>query len=38
VPRSSGDVENLIKKLANLSPQAIDYMTVILRKQGLQTQ
>jgi tripartite-type tricarboxylate transporter receptor subunit TctC len=38
VPMSSGDVENLIKKLASLSPQAIDYMTVILRKQALQTQ
>jgi tripartite-type tricarboxylate transporter receptor subunit TctC len=38
VPMLSGDVETLIKKLASLSPQAIDYMTVILRKQGLQTQ
>jgi tripartite-type tricarboxylate transporter receptor subunit TctC len=38
VPMSSNDVENLIKKLASVPPAAIDYMTVILRKQGLQTQ
>jgi hypothetical protein len=38
LPMSSGDVEMLIKKLASLPPPAIDYMTLILRKQGLQTQ
>jgi tripartite-type tricarboxylate transporter receptor subunit TctC len=38
LPMLSGDVETLIKKLASLPPPAIDYMTLILRKQGLQTQ
>ena len=37
-PMLSGDVEMLIKKLASLPLEAIDYMTLILRKQGLQTQ
>jgi hypothetical protein len=38
VPMLTRDVEMLIKRLAGLPPPAIDYMTEILRKQGLQTQ
>ncbi|MEA2904284.1 MAG: hypothetical protein QOI12_1671 [Alphaproteobacteria bacterium] len=37
-PMTSTDVETLIHRLGSLPPQAIDYMTVILRKQGLDTQ
>jgi tripartite-type tricarboxylate transporter receptor subunit TctC len=37
-PLSSSDVETLIRRLGSLSPQAIDYMTDILHKQGLETQ
>ena len=38
MPMSSGDVETLIHRLGSLPPQAIDFMTVILRKQGLEAQ
>lgn len=34
-PMQSGEVETLINRLGSLPPQAIEYMTVILRKQGL---
>ena len=37
-PMSSVDVEMLLHKLGSLPPEAIDYMTLILRKQGLETQ
>jgi tripartite-type tricarboxylate transporter receptor subunit TctC len=38
VPMSAPEIETLIKKLANLPPEATDYMTVILKKQGLNVQ
>ena len=38
VPMTSGDVEHLIGQLSTLPPEATDYMTVLLRKQGLQPQ
>jgi hypothetical protein len=34
----SGEVETLIQRLGSLPPQAIEYMAVILRKQGLEVQ
>ena len=37
-PMSASEVEDLIHTLGSLPPQAIDYMTVILRKQGLEAQ
>jgi hypothetical protein len=37
-PMSSKDVETLIHKLGSLPPEATEYMTVILRKQGLDVQ
>lgn len=38
VPMSAPEVETLIKKLAGLPPEATEYMTVILKKQGLDVQ
>ena len=38
VPMSATDVEKLIATLAELPPEAIDYMTGMLRKQGLDVQ
>jgi hypothetical protein len=38
VPLSATEVEALIRKLGSLPPEATEYMTVILRKQGLETQ
>jgi tripartite-type tricarboxylate transporter receptor subunit TctC len=38
VPMRSNEVESLINKLANLPNEATEYMTVVLRKQGLQVQ
>lgn len=38
VPLSAPEVEVLINKLASLPPEATEYMTVILRKQGLNVQ
>jgi tripartite-type tricarboxylate transporter receptor subunit TctC len=38
VPMNAADVEALIRKLAKLPPEATEYMTVILRKQGLDVQ
>ena len=38
VPMTSADVEHLIRQLSTLPPEATDYMTVVLRKQGLQAQ
>ena len=38
VPLSAPEVETLIKKLSSLPPEATEYMTVILRKQGLDVQ
>jgi len=37
-PVLHGDVETLIHRLGSLPPEAIGYMTVILRKQGLDVQ
>jgi tripartite-type tricarboxylate transporter receptor subunit TctC len=37
-PMSASDVEELISTLAELPQEAIDYMTVMLRKQGLDVQ
>ncbi len=37
-PMTAGDVEVLVRKLAGLPTEATDYMTVILRKQGLDVQ
>ncbi len=37
-PMTATDVEVLVKKLASLPNEATDYMTVILRKQGLDVQ
>jgi tripartite-type tricarboxylate transporter receptor subunit TctC len=36
VPMSVGEVEALIKTLAATSPQAVQYMSTLLRKQGLE--
>lgn len=36
VPFTASDVEALIKRLGSLPPEATDYITMILRKQGLQ--
>jgi tripartite-type tricarboxylate transporter receptor subunit TctC len=38
VPMTSADVEYLIRQLSTLPLEATDYMTVVLRKQGLQAQ
>jgi tripartite-type tricarboxylate transporter receptor subunit TctC len=38
VPMNAADVEALVQKLAKLPPEATEYMTVILRKQGLDVQ
>lgn len=38
VPLSAPEVEALINRLASLPPEATEYMTVILRKQGLNIQ
>lgn len=38
VPLAAADVELLINKLGSLPPEATEYMTVILRKQGLDVQ
>jgi hypothetical protein len=38
VPLSATEVEALIRKLGSLPQEATEYMTVILRKQGLETQ
>jgi tripartite-type tricarboxylate transporter receptor subunit TctC len=38
VPLSASEVETLIHKLGDLPPEATEYMTVILRKQGLDVQ
>jgi tripartite-type tricarboxylate transporter receptor subunit TctC len=38
VPMPAGDVEVLVRKLASLPLEATEYMTVILRKQGLDVQ
>lgn len=38
VPMAAPEVEGLINKLASLPPEATEYMTVILRKQGLNVQ
>jgi hypothetical protein len=37
-PMTASDVEELVSTLAELPQEAIDYMTVILRKQGLDVQ
>ncbi len=36
VPSLHGDVDALVTKLGSLPPEAIDYMTTLLRKQGLE--
>ncbi|MEA2984065.1 MAG: hypothetical protein QOD94_319 [Alphaproteobacteria bacterium] len=38
VPMAAPEVETLINKLSSLPPEATEYMTVILRKQGLNVQ
>jgi tripartite-type tricarboxylate transporter receptor subunit TctC len=38
VPLNSGEVEKLVVTLASLPPEATEYMTAILRKQGLDVQ
>jgi tripartite-type tricarboxylate transporter receptor subunit TctC len=38
VPMAATDVESLVRRLASLPPEATEYMTVILRKQGLDVQ
>jgi len=38
VPLSAPEVESLLQKLAGLPQEATEYMTVILRKQGLDAQ
>ena len=38
VPFTATDVEILIKRLGSLPPEATEYMTTILRKQGLQVE
>ena len=37
-PLSSSEVDTLLKRLASLPPQAIEYTTLMLRKQGLEVQ
>ena len=37
-PMSSGEVETLITALANMTPEAIDHISAMLRKQGLPTE
>ncbi len=38
VPISAPDTETLIKKLSSVPPEATDFMTVVLKKQGLDVQ
>jgi tripartite-type tricarboxylate transporter receptor subunit TctC len=38
LPLSSRDVEKLIQRLASAPPGAIDYISILLRKQGLEVQ
>ena len=38
LPMSDSEVETLITRLAAAPPQAIDYIGVLLRKQGLEVQ